>query len=143
MAQDAVKLTTAQVVRVVILVAIVGPIVGFVLLALGIIVGAGVRLPKAYDSVVFTWWFVFWFAVAGWSAMRARRSTFWALTSAASSVVVILLVSGIGVFYVFDIRMVTKPWDTIALYGFAICAYAMFVAFFLWGALIDGMKRRS
>src|SRR5262245_35158337 len=101
MAPTAVKPTAGQIARAIALVVFVGPLVGFVLLILGIAIG-GLTAPRgrpqdvAVANAVFASWALIWVAVAAWSAWRARRSTFWAAASAVSFVVAILLVAVVG-----------------------------------------------
>src|SRR5262245_65546130 len=77
MAPTAVKPTAGQIARAIALVVFVGPLVGFVLLILGIAIG-GLTAPRgrpqdvAVANAVFASWAVIWVAVAAWSAWRAR-----------------------------------------------------------------------
>ena len=73
-------------------------------------------------------------------ARRARQSTFWAAASAVSFVVAILLVAAVGLGLVFPSRN-PEPWALLTAISLAVCAYVIFVIFFLWGAMIRASHR--
>lgn len=139
------KPTAGQIARAIVLAVLVGPLVGFVLLILGTAIGDLTipRRPQDVGSVnaVFVLFAVIWSAVAAWSAWRARRSTFWAAASAVSFVVAILLVTAVGLMLIFPSRN-PEPWALLTAMSFAVCAYVIFVTFFLWGAIIGATHRR-